>query len=1270
MVSAAAGSGKTAVLVERVLQTVLAARPPVEITDILVLTFTRAAASEMRERLAAALRKASVADPTNDRARRQLALLPAASISTIHSLCQRLVRQHFHQLDLDPAFRLLDQEEASLWLADSLDEVLEEAYQSPTPAFTALVESMGDAGGGFDSGLRSAVLALAAQAESRRDPVGWLQGLAGLYLKGETLDETPWAKPLMNFVRRMLVGASIDFAAARDICTDLLGPEHRRALYLSERAELVERLAQEITTWSQWERVQPHLKSAIAERIPTAKEIRTEDWEEGALRRDAAKKRLKPLVDNTLYARSGESLLSEIRDLHPRMEELVRLTLRLIDRHTAEKQLHAVLGFSDLEQLALRLLSSGHDLEGRLVPSSVALDLQRGIAEVLVDECQDLNEVQEAILRLLARPPEHARPNLFMVGDVKQSIYQFRQAEPRLFASAFEGLDPLPPDHESGGRHRLTMSGNFRSSEAVVSAVNDLFARLMSPALGGVAYDDETRLVALASYPECDSPAVSELFIVDREKQPEPEETVARQAEEEDGGGGDPPTAADPEELMEAEREARVIAGRIRRMVGAEGKEPPLRIYDRELGAMRDCRYRDIVILMRSLSRRGAAMLNELRRCGVPVHGKGQSYLDTMEVGQVMALLELLDNPRQDIPLATVLRSPIGGFSENELAEIRLAAPRVPFHEAVLAKADERETELTPDLSARLDAFLIRLERWRGSARREPVSALILRIFRETGFEQWASGLPQGEQRRPNLQGLVQRARQFDEFSRQGLSRFLQFIRDLRSRRQDLEAPSPLPEGADLVRIITIHGSKGLEFPVVFAAGLGRGWDSGYRGPKIHPELGIGLEAYDPTEAARWPSAPSAAVKEAVRARDIGEELRLLYVALTRAREHLVLVGVQRSLEPALVRWCSQAWLEEDARRLNLANASNYLDWVVPVISRLPGGEPLVPEETGRLRIPHWPQASSRWRISLINRLEAAVPCPEVDLPLRELAAAEPLGIEVPEHLASGLQRLHAWRYPAAEAADRFAKWSVSELKRSLDPDSARQPLPVWVRGAEATYPRLGEPAPEGPGSALDRGRLAHRLLQHIDLQAASDLETLRAAAVALEQAGRLPPDSLHRLPLRRIAEFFRSSLGRRILQSPSVSRELMFTLAVPAAVVFPEAAPGDGDLIVQGIIDLIIEEEDGLVLIDYKTDRLDEISAADAAARYGVQMACYARAASEALAKPVKESWLVFLATGEQVPAPPGPDLDWTNLQPDLLPWAAATANRLNPPLPEDPAN
>ena len=1252
LVSAAAGSGKTAVLVERIIR--LIADDGVDIDRLLVVTFTEAAAGEMRDRILQALEERLAANPHNGHLMRQLMLLPKASISTLHAFCLTVLRQHFYRLDLDPEFRVMDEHEAQLLRLDVLDEVLEAAYDrsEPESAFSRLAIAYGGAGG--DGDLRQFILALHDYARSLPDPVGWLRTCIRAYreLDEESFAGSPWERELAQLAQVRLARAA---ALLRQALAQASGPggvaSHAATLEADlERIEKLQRLAAQglgALAAAAHEAEFPHLPRAKAgEGDPEVRE---------AVRklRDAAKKIVHELYSSWLARPLGEQL-AEVRALAPLMDALVEQVLALDEAYAAAKRERGAVDFADLEHLCLRLLED----------PDVAAELRARFDEVLVDESQDLNGVQEAILTRICGGAEDGG-RLFLVGDVKQSIYRFRQADPTLFLERYRRAAPYAPRMPAGnGERRIDLQANFRSREPVVDGVNFLFRQIMTPAAGEIPYDPAAELVFRAPYGPGGVDAPIEFHLLEREPrllraaaeamQPalvevaaavEAPATEGAVAGEEAVGelGGDEPE--DPlEELNALEREAVVAAQRIQELVlGGEAL-----VWDKAAGGYRPARYGDVAVLLRATRHKANAVLDVFARYGVPAYAElGTGYFAALEVDTMLALLSILDNPRQDIPLATVLRSPLGGFTPADLARIRAAYKEGDFLDAVMAAAARDDLGA---LSRRLRDFLLRLEDWRTRARRGPLSELIWQVLTETGYFDYVGAMPGGRQRQANLRALYERARQFDTFARQGLSRFLRFIQRLQDAAGDLGTAPAVGESDDVVRVMSVHKSKGLEFPIVIVLDLGRGFEgrAGHRHLVFQRELGVGAAVVDPDRRIAWPSLLQAAVRERRRREELAEEMRVLYVALTRARERLILIGSGRNLPRLCGQWAAAAshrgWPLPDG---DLLAAASWLDWIGPALCRHRDGAPLR-AMAGMAAAPAdetVAQDRSRWdvrvweaeRVAALAASEAAVARDAVDW--RAIAALEPLdGVDDAPARAQLADRV-AWRYPWHKLAGLPAKQSVSELKRRWDRANREEReegapsvrLPVRL----ARRPRFLQAAGRAL-TAAERGTAVHLVLQHLDLRAPLDEGGIVAQVQAMTARGLLTAEQASAVDAGQLARFFASPLGQRLQRhAGNVRREIPFTLALPAAEVYPDLDPqvAAGErVVVQGVIDCLIALPDELVLLDFKTDDVVKDALEEAVRPYMGQMALYRRSVQEIYGRGVTEAYLVFLVAGEAV--------------------------------------
>jgi ATP-dependent helicase/nuclease subunit A len=1196
LVAAGAGAGKTAVLVERIIQRITDAVDPIDVDQLLVVTFTNAAAAEMRERIGAAIAAQLAAHPDNARLARQLALLGRASIATLHSFCLDLLRQHFHRLELDPSFRIADITEAELLRTDVLEKLFEEQYQAGDEEFLRLVDAYG---GTHDDGqLQAIILQLDNFAGSHPDPEGWLQRLPQLLSDAQARSQ--WLSALGDLVRRQLGQARSALLTALDIIRQPDGPLQYLELVSSELQQV--ELALDGAAADDWDGLKELAGRIFFGRLPSKRSGDKELRDQAREARNTAKEILQKL-GGQLLAQNKADLLTGLDAVTPGISCLCQLTQQFRSRYSQAKQAKGLVDFNDLEHMALTVLS---DTDG---PSPVAWELRQRYAEVLVDEYQDINGVQEAILQLLTDPA--GRQNqLFMVGDVKQSIYRFRLADPTLFLRKYRdyGQDPQL------GR-RIDLAKNFRSRAGVLAAINFLFRQLMTERVGELVYDRAAELQPGATYAQhlqAFTPEV-EVMLLERSG-------TATAAEQEDD-----PLA----ELDATSREARRIGWEIRRLVTESGKQ----VWDKRLGSYRPLAYRDIVILMRATSGRANAFMEQLRQLEVPAYAElANGYFQTSEIQTMLSLLQVIDNPRQDIPLAAVLRSPLLGLNGTELVEIRLTAPGASFYEALLAAAEQQSGAL----GEKLQQFLAGLERWRERSRRSSLSELIWQIYRDTGYYTLAGAMPGGAQRQANLRALHDRARQYEQTSFRGLFRFLRFIERLQAEENDLGTARALGENEDVVRIMSVHKSKGLEFPVVFVAGLGNRFNlmDLRRDLLIHKDLGLGPLAVDWQRRVKYPTLPRLVIEQRLLLETLSEELRVLYVALTRAREKLYLVGSQRNLPQAVAKWLQTAALPRSTQGAlpedMLAEGRCFLDWLGPALVSHPQAASLLQAVgvagTPPLVLAAQPDGCS-WRFQVFaagqaeDVTEAEVRPPELDSIAQRLV--------LPDHgWGKAVAERLGWNYPHAALQGKHVKVSVSELKRRFETiDEEAAPIQRWQR------PPITRPAfmQQSGLSAAEVGSAIHLLLQHVDLSQPPERTYLELLRQEMLSRSLLTAEEAERIDLDLVQGFLQSEIGCRLRRAEQVWRELPFSLRLPAEELYGQECAGE-QVFIQGIIDCVFREGDRAVLLDFKSDNVTPATLASVADRYKVQIDLYSRALSQLFRLPISQRYLYFLRMGRAV--------------------------------------
>jgi ATP-dependent helicase/nuclease subunit A len=1212
LVAAGAGSGKTAVLAARCAHLVADApiAQRVDVDRLLVVTFTEAAAAEMRRRIRDALRARAAENPADRRLERQARLVDAAAISTLHAFCLWLVRRWFHRVGVDAAAQILDEDEARLLRMDALRALFDDRYVATGPGGERFRQLVEDYGLGIDTDIGSFVLRLADFAGSQPDPADWLgksadfgsKRLEGILADVQTMFATELARQAANAA-----------AAAQHV-----GQQLPEAMFYGERlGEFAERLA----NW--------HERAARANEVDT---VRAEILEYRLSSQGAPRKSKTTPPETVAQRESARALFEDARGLFTRrlqdryahfttqelregvervapfVQTLAELAGAFQERYAALKRGLGVMDFSDLERNAYRLL-------GELLPGEtanpVAEEMRARFAHVLVDEYQDINPLQAAILNLVSRaePPG----NLFTVGDVKQSIYRFRLAEPAMFLERGTRL------RTRDERSCIDLQTNFRSKPALLDAVNLVFSRLMQADCGGIAYDEHAALRPPAG--AVDGGDRVEVHLLEAEVMAvaaEEEEPVAQPNAE--GDATDYVDPADPTQWRRIEREAFFVARHIRDLI-ASG------VRVRDGSEERPATYRDVAILLRSTRFSAAVFANMLAQLDVPVWTDAAgSLFGAREVREVLALLAVLDNTQQDIPLAAVLRSGILGdpFSADELVEIRTLDRQAAYHEVVRRYAVEGKA---PPLREKLATLLRRLDTFRVALRTRPLADALWSIYRETGYFAYIGGLPQGERRQANLIALHQRARQFGQFRRQGLRRFLQFIETLQDQDEDLGAPAAFGDADNAVRILSIHKSKGLEFPIVYLAEMGRNFNlSDARGRFLFDRRnGVGIKAVDRDKLIEYPTALHLRCQQAVHEASLAEELRIAYVAMTRARDRLIMVG---SGDPQRIeaRRALAAQHTERVPVLDILTACAPLDWLLAALGGAPPGS--VAWNAGPVG------ASTRFAVQLHDaaairewRPSAGAAAEDSKAHLQVVAALAPLPVEEPlsddrSEAGAVLSRLD-YTYAHLGASSIRATRAASEPKRRFDPGvDETDAVSVVAR------PRAAVGAADGDDIAKRRGQTVHTALEFIHVTAATSAAAVNAELDRLVAAGTIRAEDRPLVDAEALAWFFDTELGRRIRAAPDAyRREWMFVAAAPAAMFDTGVATADADrVLVRGVVDGILAAPNAVELLDFKTDRTPPDAVMVRAAAYRMQLELYSTAVAEVFRRPVQAAHLVFL--------------------------------------------
>ncbi|MBU8877409.1 helicase-exonuclease AddAB subunit AddA [Bacillus sp. FJAT-29790] len=1213
LVAAAAGSGKTAVLVERIIKKVLSETDPINVDELLVVTFTNASAAEMRHRIGEALEKAINENPKSLHLRKQLSLLNKASISTLHSFCLELIRKYYYMIDIDPGFRIADETEAQLLRDEVLDELLEEEYgREGNETFFALVDTFTN--DRSDTALQDIVRDIYDFARSNPSPNEYLHSILAMYDVDDAakIEQLPFAHSLLHDIDLQLKGAKQLLESGLELTKLPGGPAPRAENFISD-LHIVDTLIK--AKAESWTTLYEAMQTWSFSRAKTCKgdAFEKELVEKAQKLREKAKKLLQELKDE-LFSRKPESFTRDMKEMKQHIGTLISLVKKFSERFNLMKSEKGLVDFADLEHYCLEILSEA-EADGSLLPSDAALACRNQFKEVLVDEYQDVNMVQEAIIQLVTMDGEETG-NLFMVGDVKQSIYRFRLAEPNLFLGKY---NRFAVEENSG--LRIDLARNFRSRKEVLHGTNYIFKQVMGVSVGEIEYDEAAELIKGAPYSEEQLYPI-ELAVIDLEgkEEEEPQENEQEEFDEAD--------------LAQSQLEARYMATKIKELI-ADRKE----VYNPKTKSGRPAMYRDVVILLRSMTW-APQIMEEFKQQGIPIYANlSNGYFEATEVAIMLSLLKIIDNPYQDIPLASVLRSPIVGLTEEELAKIRVNHRNGNYYEALVSFCKARPAQDTEELFGKIRPFFDQLKEWRVLARQSSLSDLIWQLYRETHFYDFVGGMPGGKQRQANLRALYDRARQYEATSFRGLFRFLRFIERMRDRGDDLGAARALGEQEDVVRIMTIHSSKGLEFPFVFIAGLARNFNTmDLKKPyMLDKEYGFAAKYVNAEKRISYPSLPQLAFKRKKKMEMLAEEMRVLYVALTRAKEKLYLVASVKSAEKKMNQWAQSAdhteWLLNDFDR---ASANSYLDWIGPSLIRHRdcgelladgiGMNPLIPSEM----IGH----PSCWDIQILKGEEVAKiekqSESEEDSLLKKVFAGEPVPVQSARSHAVEAQL--SWRYPDLQSAWHRSKQSVSEVKRQkeifADEESGSEltrkfSKPLWNRPAFMQEKSL---------TPAERGTAMHMVMQHMDFKFPVTEKAVDEKLDEMVQKELLTMEQRDSINSFQVLQFFETDIGQRLVRASTINREIPFSLSFPASEIYPDWQGADEPVLIQGIIDCVFEDEEGMVLLDYKTDGItDRFKGGFAEARtvleerYKIQIDMYTRALEQILKRKVNERYLFF---------------------------------------------
>lgn len=1196
LVAAAAGAGKTAVLVERIIQRVFDPIEPVDVDKLLVVTFTNAAASEMRERIYNAI-QAKMEDGSYDSKRmyEQQALLGKSYIMTMHSFCVDVLRGNVKESGIDSTFSVADESEIKLIKEEIIDDLLEDWYAKELGQeghFTQIVETY--ARGKSDDKLIELILNIYEFIQGDPWPVKWLQEQRDkFFANGENFNfgDTLWGKLLIENLALELEGILDELGKACDKASK--GGADNYIKTLQDDKLQVEKLLRQCST-NDWKALSYQFENLQFSKLARKdKECDAEIAEAVKKTRTKIKEKIQKR-SKELFSGGEERPAMEMQAQLQIMSCLVDLVIDFSERYKVAKQKKRIFDFNDMEHIAMDVLSE-NDTNGKVIPSNIALEYRERFTEVYVDEYQDTNLIQETIIGLVSNR-DTDKPNLFMVGDVKQSIYGFRQARPDLFLEKYNTYT-----QDLGDNRLIKLFKNFRSRKDIVGSVNHIFNRIINKKTCGMEYDGGEYLHNGAFYPERENSEelACELMLVDKEEGKEEYESV--------------------------QLEAMATAKRIRELV-----DSGFVVYDKDLKDYRGVKYKDIVILMRSTAGRGETFMTELTHRGIPTfYDGGKGFFMSVEIQIVLAFLSIIDNPLQDIPMLAVLRSPIGDFDDNEIVEIRLSQLDCFIYDAM-----KKRVEPADQLAGKITSFMEMVDRYRVLSHFTPTSELIWKIINETGYYAFVGGLSDGESRQANLRLIFDKAVKFDRGSYRGIFNFINFIRRIKSRGGDVNSATVVSENMNAVRIMSIHKSKGLEFPVVFLCCAGKtfNYKDSTDGLLLHKELGFGPDCLAMKAAKVYSSIMKQCIKIKMKNETKAEEMRLLYVALTRPREKLIITACVK--DPIKIQEMWKDACNSETKRpgnFSIMNSNSYLEWIGMVLAFYqPEGE-LRNDET-----------DCNWVIKHCDLASIIQGIIDVDQDNQEIKI-------LPEFEEGELQgqvkaRLE-WNYNYPQNTSLPTKLSVSEIKRLREEELGDNDERLYA----STSINIGQPKfieDKGTVSAVNKGTMLHACLQKVDFKEVSlilqdnfdraDIDNrlnkmLENLVSWMVDEEFFTNQMAKQIDISLIKGFLLSEIGRRLVQDADrVKREVPFTIFKSMSEIYNKELESDELIPVQGIIDCYFDEGDGLVLLDFKSDNIKLGQEEEAARRYSVQMECYKGALEKLTGKVVKQSVVFFLTIGK----------------------------------------
>ncbi|EMJ5872654.1 helicase-exonuclease AddAB subunit AddA [Clostridioides difficile] len=1252
LVAAAAGSGKTAVLVERIIQMITSRENPIDIDKLLVVTFTNAAASEMRERIGDAIGKALDENPENKHLQNQLVLLNKSSITTIHSFCLDVIKSNFHRINLDPNFRIGDQTECAILKQEAIEEVFEDLYEERDEGFLNLVESYAERGG--DKEVQDIILGIYSFAMASPEPKKWLIDSAERFNIDENFDfsQSIWARAILDTVKIEINGLCLNMERALkevesieelETFAEKLSVEYKKIADISQACN------------KSWDEAYKKMASMSFENyVKGVKRISKdapsyikESKEKAKTIRDKTKKSLESIVSAT-FNKDNDSIREEIKYLYNIVKPISNIVLRFEEEYSNKKREKGIIDFNDIEHFALNILTDV-DEKGNIVPSDIAVGYRNKFYEIFIDEYQDSNLVQEVLLKAVANTET---PNRFMVGDVKQSIYRFRQAKPELFLQKYNNYN----DKKGSSHRKIMLYKNFRSREEVVDAVNYIFENIMNENIGEIEYTEKERLNLGANFNvDTDEKSIiggaTEIHLIQKDNKLD--DDIIN--DKDDRINNKENEIEEEEKLDNIQLEARMVGNIIKDLMKVNEDGKIQKVYDKGIDGYRPVEFRDIVILLRATSAWAPVFADELMNMDIPTYADvGVGYFDTIEIKTILSLLQIIDNPMQDIPLISVLKSPIFGFTPEDLIDIRVQSKDKIFYEVLKSTAEydgftdsqnETESEFIPSEECinKSKDFFIKLKEFKEKSMYMSTDEFIWYLYTRTGYYAYVGALPGGSQRQANLKVLFERAKQFEETSLKGIFNFVNFIEKLKKSSSDMGSAKTLGENANVVRIMSIHKSKGLEFPVVICSAMGKNFNTQDFKKSIlyHHNLGYGPQFVDYERRISFPSIAKEALKSKINIENLSEEMRVLYVAFTRAKEKLIITGSTRNIQDSIKRWSNGIESLDTISQYEILKGKNFLDWIMPCVLRHRDLSNLL-EEVGLdavFNVEH----NSKWYGKLWNKNDILVEkkSDEEKESIEEIL--EKIDVDSPDSdYYSEIEKKLNYIYPYEFSTRKPATISVTEIKKIQNNYEEELINTIFEQKVILKKPLFIQNEEEREKiSGAERGTIVHLVMEVLDLKNVSSVNDIKSQIRGFVSKGIITEKQASIVNPYKIYKFFASNIGKRMLNAEIINREKSIYAQVNMKDIYIYEKLINNDdkklydnesVMLRGIVDAYFEEDNQIVLVDYKTDFVNEENINQIIEKYKKQLDLYADIIETLTGKSVKEKCIYLFGVDEAV--------------------------------------